>query len=697
MMQSASQGEGHLSMQQSGKRVDRATLLLSLGAVVTFTGASLTLAQDSPPAPSTHASRLRLPATCLQQRRASEKIVTLLGIVAQHPTAGAYNTLGVLYAQADRAQCAVAAFENALKLEDENWEVHYNFALALLREGQRAKALKELQTAIQQKPDAVSAHFALATPFETAQEASEAQTELRAAALNLDPKFLPAARKLSEVLFAEGKPQAAVAVLQDALKQAPADYDQEARIAKLNEQANRSMAQGDAKSASENYRKAVELKPNDARLRYNLALALNRLGDQAAERKELVKAVSLDPNMAVAQNQLGLLALGTAQFAEAENRFKKALAIDPKYAEAESNLGALYGEEGKNAEALALLQRATQDDPSYVTAHVNLGLLLAQQGDYTGAQREFQMAIQVDPSYGPAYSALGMLQAKTGRGADAVKSFERAVVLEPASAEAHLNLGIALVDQFDRPTGFKEFSEAARLDPNLAAAHYNLGRFLFETGKYDDASRELETAVRLQPDSADAVYFLALTRKQENDPDRSTDLLRKVVALQPDNANAQYLLGQNLEHAGDRAGAIQHWKAAVQADPNHTQALYNLARSLAKMNDPEAQQYQHRFDDLQRKQLITDRAAELGNFALEAANAQNWPKAMEQMNEAIRLCGSCAESAHLHKNLGLFYGRIGNLDEAEKELHTALALAPGDADAKSALATFEGIRKAQSK
>lgn len=536
------------------KRVDRATLLLSLGAVVTFTGASLTLAQNSPPAPSTHASRLRLPAACLQQRRASEKIVALLGSVAEHPTAGAYNTLGVLYSQADRAECAVAAFENALKLEDQNWEVHYN-----------------------------------------------------------------------------------------------------------------------------------------------LALALNRLGDQAAERKELVKAVSLDPNIAVAQNQLGLLALGTAQFAEAENRFKKALAIDPKYAEAESNLGALYGEEGKNAEALALLQRATQDDPSYVTAHVNLGLLLAQQGDYTAAQREFQMAIQVDPSYGPAYSALGMLQAKIGRGADAVKSFERAVVLEPSSAEAHLNLGIALVHQFDRPTGFKEFSEAARLDPNLAAAHYNLGRFFFETGKYDDASRELETAVRLQPDSADAVYFLALTRKQENDPDRSNDLLRKVVALQPDNANAQYLLGKNLEHAGDQAGAIQHWKAAVQADPNHTQALYNLARSLAKMNDPEAQQYQDRFDDLQRKQLITDRAAELGNFALEAANAQNWPQAMEQMNEAIRLCGSCAESAHLHKNLGLFYGRIGNLDEAEKELHTALELAPGDADAKSALATFEGIRKAQSK
>ena len=100
---------------------------------------------------------------------------------------------------------------------------------------------------------------------------------------------------------------------------------------------------------------------------------------------------------------------------------------------------------------------------------------------------------------------------------------------------------------------------------------------------------------------------------------------------------------------------------------------------------------------LQRSQRITDRVSELGNFALEAANAQNWPQAMEQMNEAIKLCGSCAESAHLHKNLGIFYERTGNMDEAEKELRIALQLAPDDADAKNALAMLERIGKEQSK
>ena len=70
---------------------------------------------------------------------------------------------------------------------------------------------------------------------------------------------------------------------------------------------------------------------------------------------------------------------------------------------------------------------------------------------------------------------------------------------------------------------------------------------------------------------------------------------------------------------------------------------------------------------------------------------------MEQMHEAIQLCGNCAQSAHLHKNLGFFYRRTGNIDEAEKELRTALQLAPDDADAENALAALERKREERDK
>ena len=879
--------------------------IVEMGVLITLAGALSVTTQNAVQAQAASSARpTTLPKSCLEQSHPSEKITALLESIHDHPTAGAYNTLGVLYAQADRVSCGIAAFEAALELGDQNWEAHYNLALALLRKGDRARGVHELQTAVQQKPDSVSSHFALGSVFEDEKKLGNAEEQFRSA-LKIDPRFAPGAIRLSEVLVAEGKTQAAVACLEDAVKQAaleqaeplqaalgvayaengemdkalaslkslvaaqpdsadahfnlglvegkqgkskdeegavtefqealrldlgkdPArialgrvltslqrysdaapvvleytrrqpkdaqgfyalgqayqglkrqdaavnaleraavldpraasirfdlgmllasggqtnaailqleaaerinpfdisthnelallleqtgnekragvekaklaalksESDNDNAIARFNEKAGEYLVKGDAKSAAESYGKALQLDPRDAKLHYNLSLALDRLGDFTSERKELARTIELNPNLAVAQNQLGLLALRSGQQTEAEKFFKKTLAIDPAFSEAQSNLGVLYSQQGKNAEAAELFRQAIENDPKYSKAYVNLGLLMAQQGAFSDAEHQFRTAIGVDANYPGAYAALGMLQAKTGHGAEAVKSFQKAVALEPTSAEAHLNLGIALVDQFDRSGGFREFSEAARLDPKLAAAHCNLGRFFFETGTYEDADRELQTAIRLQPNYATALYFLGLTAKQENQVERSTGLLQKVIALQPDNADAQYLLGQNLEHSGDGLAAIQHWKAAVQADPNHSQALYNLAKSLNKIHDPEAKQYQDRFDALQKSQQIADRVSQLGNFALEAANAQNWPQALEQMNEAIQLCGNCPQSAHLHKNLGFFYGRTGNIGEAEKELRTALQLAPDDADAQNALAMLERAHEEQAK
>ena len=877
----------------------RPIVFLTMAATIAITQ-SAALAQAVP-----LARMHTLPKSCLEQTHTSEKIATLLDSIRDHPTAGAYNTLGVLYAQEDRVSCAIPAFEASFQLEGQNWEAHYNLALALLRKGDRSRATRELRTAIQQKPDSVSSHFALGSVLEEEKKLGDAEDQFRST-LKLDPRFTPGAIRLSQVLIAEGKQHAAVACLEEALEQQPtadqtgslqaalglayaengemekglvilkhlvvtepasagahfnlgllyvrkgqptdqeaaitefrealrhddsmdvarialgrvlislqkysdatpvllqytrrepkdaqgfytlgmahqglkksdaaisafqraaaldpkdaaihfdlgmllastgqtgaaiqqleaaerinpsdlethkqlallldkngnkeraraeraklatlqSSFDKDRTIAKLNEDANRNLLSGNPKAAAESYRRVLQLNPHNAKLHYNLSLALDKLGDLPSEQRELERAVELDPKLGVAQNQLGLLALRSGKQAEAEKRFTSALAADPTFSEAQSNLGVLYSQQGKNAEAASLFQQAIKNDPNYSKAYVNFGLLQAQQGALSQAEQQFRAAIEVNASDADAYAALGMLQAKTGRGADAVKSFQKAVALQPASAQAHLNLGIALVDQYDRAGGFKEFSEAARLDPGLAAAHYNLGRFFFETGKYEDAGRELEVAIRIQPDQAGAVYFLALTAKQENQPERATELLQRVVALQPDNADAQYLLGQNLDHSGDNAAAIQHWKAAVLADPNHSQALYNLAKSLNRIHDPEAKHYQDRFDALQKNQQIADRVSELGNFALEAANAQNWPQALEQMHEAIQLCGNCSQSAHLHKNLGLFYRRTGNVEEAKKELRTALQLAPNDADAENALAALERKREKQVK
>jgi len=901
----ASQGLDSLSVSTFEKIVTSITVLaLICHASSDARGAQQPSSTTQHRSPGATATAHPLPPQCLHPAKASEPLKQLLDAIADHPTAGAYNTLGALFGQEGLDACAIDSFGAALHLDSKNWEAHYNLALAVLKHGDRKRATVELRAAIAEKPDSASAHHALGTILEAEKKFPEAAAEYQAV-LQTDPHFPYGAIDLARTLAAQQKFDDAIAAVQEALKLSPpveetislgiamgatyaesgnfpkaieilrqftadhpdsvdahlalgtvlarqseapsddaiaefrealrldpdtnparlalgralleqknyptaltviqeyikrqpkdaqgyhleglvyeglarwdkagesllkaarlqpGDYEirknlalvlvhegrtaeairefeaaekispkepeahqqlatlyekkgaialakverekyaklvgqdqQEAEASKLNDEANKLLASGDARAAAETYRKALQLVPSDAQMHYNLSLALERAGDAKGEIQELVRAVQLDPQLAVAHNQLGLLALTAGRESDAEREFKAALEIDPKFAEALNNLGVLYTQQGKDSEAAALFRKATQYDPAYSRAFVNFGLTLARHGHLMEAEKEFHSALRANPDDAAAFGALGMVEAKLGRGDDAVASFRKAVELDPDSSEAHLNLGIALLDGFDRAGGFKEFSEAVRLDPKSAAAHFNLGRFYFESSKYDAARKELETASTLQPEFANALYFLALAERQSGNAARSADLLEKVVALRPDQADAQFLLGQDLVKLGRPSEAMEHWKLALQADPNDSQALYNLARALEKANDPAAGQYQQRFDELQKRQQVTDRIQQLGNFAIEAASAQNWPQAIELMQEAIKLCGECPESGHLHRNLGIFYCKTGRMEEGETELRKALDLDPNDSDAKRAISILESLRSSEAK
>ncbi len=263
--------------------------------------------------------------------------------------------------------------------------------------------------------------------------------------------------------------------------------------------------------------------------------------------------------------------------------------------------------------------------------------------------------------------------------------FRKALALQPNSAEAHLNLGIALADQFNVREALSEFSEATRLAPDSALAHYNKGRALFDLGKSEEARTELDWACRLQPEYPSALYLLALVEKQADNIGRSTELLERLVALEPRNPESQYLLAQNRLRQGNTEAAIEHFRRAVQADPNHSGALYNLTRLLAKSDPAEAERYRRRSEEYKNSRLVGDQVQTLGNSALQAANAHDWSRAVEQMEEALTLCGSCSLKPILHRNLGLIYARKGEIVEAQRELQAALRLTPDDVDAQHAL------------
>jgi tetratricopeptide (TPR) repeat protein len=251
---------------------------------------------------------------------------------------------------------------------------------------------------------------------------------------------------------------------------------------------------------------------------------------------------------------------------------------------------------------------------------------------------------------------------------------------------------MVLAESYDLTGALAETGEAVRLVPASALAHLNHGRVLFDLGRNGKAQADLETASRIDPQMPEPYYFLAMIAKQAGHYQRAAALLQTVVKLQPHNATAWHLLGQSLENESQTQAAIAAWRQAVAVEPDYSQALWSLARALKPVVPDEAARFMARYTEVQRKRRIVDEAGTLGNDALAAGAAHDWPEAIRQFQKAIEVCGDCAIKADLHKKLGLTDCQMGDLENGEKELRFARALKPADLDIEQALRRIVAAR-----
>ena len=158
-------------------------------------------------------------------------------------------------------------------------------------------------------------------------------------------------------------------------------------------------------STEREFKRAIELNPNDivAHLWYGFYLdAMGRQDENLAERR---RAYELDPSNPTANAGLGL-ALFTAGHAEEAIAFlKKAVALSPDFAMAHENLGRIYTEMGDYDRALEQFRG--------VDYRGKRAYVLARSGDRDAARRSLHEFLALPPSHGSemqiasVYAALG--------------------------------------------------------------------------------------------------------------------------------------------------------------------------------------------------------------------------------------------------------------------------------------------------
>jgi len=278
----------------------------------------------------------------------------------------------------------------------------------------------------------------------------------------------------------------------------------DAPVTKFYDVFDRAMAlekKGQHSAAVAEWRKALELDPEDAKANNNLGLGLTRDGrlDEAIPHFE--KAVEGDPRFAEAYNNLGIARAQKGQVEEAIRHFQKAVELEPDYGSAHNNLGAALLQSGRIDEAIPHFQKAVEVIPDFADAHNNLGMALLQKGNVDEATPHFQKAVEVNPNFADAHNNLGITLLQNGKVDEAIPRFQKAVEISPDFADAHDNLGMALLEKGKGDEAIPHFQKALELDPRRAQTYYNLGGALYMQGKVREALARWREGLRADPNS----------------------------------------------------------------------------------------------------------------------------------------------------------------------------------------------------
>ncbi len=150
--------------------------------------------------------------------------------------------------------------------------------------------------------------------------------------------------------------------------------------------------------AEEEYKKAVELAPNETRTHVALGNLYVVENKAAAAQTEFMKVLELDPKNAPAHLSLGRLYASQGQLGPAESQYRATVVLDPTKPAYRLALGEILAKRGKSGEAEAQLRTAIGLDPKDAQAHFDLAKLLSTMPNRTTeANAEFAQARALNP------------------------------------------------------------------------------------------------------------------------------------------------------------------------------------------------------------------------------------------------------------------------------------------------------------
>lgn len=325
------------------------------------------------------------------------------------------------------------------------------------------------------------------------------------------------------------------------------------------------------------YRRALDIAPRFGPAREGIGKALKALVDAGRPTEALAASrieVERHPDSANAHNAVGIALLALDRLDEAGDSFRRALELDSLSGSAAQNMAEVQGRQGRFVESISWYRRALDIDPESGPAYAGMGKALFHLGRYEEAGESLARAVSLssDAEVIDVLQLLAEALRKQRRYEEAVEAYRRVLDIDPAYVPALEGVGYALFPLKRYEEAVESLTQAVSLQPPESPAavdHFFLmGQALEELGRMDAAAEHYESAFEINPRSAKTLNSLAALRFRQQRHEEALRLWETLVEIGGADAQVHANVGAVLSLLDRPEEALRSLDHALSLDPD---------------------------------------------------------------------------------------------------------------------------------
>jgi tetratricopeptide (TPR) repeat protein len=602
--------------------------------------------------------------------------------------AGAYGNRG------DYFNKAVESYRAALKADPGASFIAEELSDLYIQSGRLREAVTDAEETLKQNPDDLNARRLLARIY-TRLIGDAQQNRIDE---NMVKKAIEQFQKITEKDPKDAESWLMLGRLQKVAQnsvEAVKDYKKALEIDPNNEDAMTGLAMvyadlGDNKAAADLLRKSAEKNPSPRSLAA-LASAYEQMKEYAMAAETLRRALDQQSGNPELKHALAQDLLLSEQLDDALSLYNELVSDDPKDEQSYLRISQIYREKHDFAKAHEAAEKAKELDPANLEIQYNDVNLLEAEGKNSEAIKTLKGILDstAKKTYSPSeknnrtvlLERLGFLYRNNEQFGPAVEAFRQIGELDPdsaARAEAQVIETYRVGKDFSKAEA--ESETAAKKFPNDRTLRSVRASLLADMGKTDQAIAETKKLLNGKDDRETYISLANIYEKAKNytEVNKSLDAAEKLSTTKDELEAIHFTRGAMYERMKKYTESEAEFKKVLEINPNSASTLNYFGYMLADRNErlPEAEQMIRKAVDRE-----PNNGAYLDSLGWVLYRMGKLQEAEEKLLQALT---SMSKDPTVHDHLGDVYSREGKTREAIAQWQSSLkeweSGAPADLD-----------------